>query len=377
MEATEAADKAKILIVDDEESMRDSCNQVLSKEGYVVRTAEDGVVGFKEIQNHPPDLVLVDLKMPGMGGMELLAKTRELDPNIVSVVITGYATLESAVEAMQRGAYDFLPKPFTPDELRIIVKRGLERRKLVLQATALQEEKERMRRFFITLVTHQLRGPIASVIQSLEALLVAAQGTTTQDHLRMMGRMKDRLSQLLTLTNDWLSLSKIEEGRLVESFQPLSLQELVLSVIEFFRPTAETKRVTLRTQISSATPEACGDPASLREVIANLVANAIKFNKEGGEVVVTLAEENNHFEIRVSDTGVGIDSEHLPFLFDEFYRVNSSRTKGIEGSGLGLSIAKKIVEAHRGSITVESTVGKGSTFTVCLPRLEGARPGKK
>ena len=117
--------QATILVVDDEETMRDSCCQILSKDGYLMETAKDGDSGLQKIREIKPDLVLVDLKMPGMDGMELLEKIGDVDPNIVSVVITGYATRESAVEAKKRNAYDFLPKPFTPNQLRIVIKRGL------------------------------------------------------------------------------------------------------------------------------------------------------------------------------------------------------------------------------------------------------------
>ncbi|MDH5203981.1 MAG: response regulator, partial [Nitrospirota bacterium] len=141
--------QATILVIDDEEAMRDSCCQVLTKDRYRTETAENADSGLQKIREIKPDLVLVDLKMPGMSGMELLEKVHDIDPNIVSVVITGYATIESAVEAMKRHAYDFLPKPFTPDQLRIVTKRGLERRRLALESARLQQEKEKMKENFI------------------------------------------------------------------------------------------------------------------------------------------------------------------------------------------------------------------------------------
>ncbi|NOR54101.1 MAG: response regulator, partial [Candidatus Aminicenantes bacterium] len=131
--------KSVILVIDDEESMRDSCSQALEKDGFLTYTAEDGSVGLEKIKQAKPDLVLIDLKMPGINGLVVLEKAKEIDSNIIAVVITGYATIESAVEAMKKGAYDFLPKPFTPEELRIIIRRGLERRKLILETESLQK----------------------------------------------------------------------------------------------------------------------------------------------------------------------------------------------------------------------------------------------
>ncbi len=133
-------EQPKILVVDDEQSIRDSCRQALSKSGFQVSAAEDGAKGLEILSTEPFDLVIVDLKMPGLSGMELLKKTKEIDPEIVVVVITGYATIESAVEAMKAGAYDFIPKPFTPDALRMIASRALEKRKLALENILLRAE---------------------------------------------------------------------------------------------------------------------------------------------------------------------------------------------------------------------------------------------
>src|SRR4030043_2340491 len=133
---------AIILVIDDEEVIRDSCSQVLIKEGYQTETAGDGETGLQKIREVKPDLVLVDLKMPGVCGMEVLKKIRDIDPDIIAVVITGFATIDSAVDSMKLGAYDFLPKPFTPGELRVIVGRAIEKRQMILQSLILHEEQE-------------------------------------------------------------------------------------------------------------------------------------------------------------------------------------------------------------------------------------------
>ena len=163
--------KSTILVIDDEDTMRNACQQVLCKGGYHIETSGDGVDGLHKVRKLNPDLVLVDLKMPGISGMEVLEKIGEIDSTIICIVITGYATIESAVEAMKRGAYDFLPKPFTPDELRLITKRALERRKLVLESLWLRREKEKMERSFISMVSHELRRPLIDVQEYFEVVL--------------------------------------------------------------------------------------------------------------------------------------------------------------------------------------------------------------
>ena len=149
--------QSKIVIIDDEEVVLDSCTLILEGGDYSVTTASNGALGLKLVEENQPDLVFVDLKMPGIPGIEVLEKITESNPTIVSIVITGYATVTSAVEAMKKGAYDFLPKPFTPDEFRLITKRGLERRKLMLETIALRKEKEMLRENFAAIVSHELK----------------------------------------------------------------------------------------------------------------------------------------------------------------------------------------------------------------------------
>lgn len=361
-------DISSILVIDDEESMRDSCSQVLSKDGHRVDTAENGIIGLEKIKTFKPDLVLVDLKMPGINGMEVLEKLNVLDSTIVAVVITGYANLESAIHAFKRGAYDFLPKPFTPDELRIIIKRGLERRKLILKSIALEQEKESMRKFFITMVSHQLRSPLATVQQNLEIILDGIVGDVPEKQEKLLRRARESISTLLTLIKDWLDLSKIETGKLVEAFESLSLVPLLQETIELLRPLAEEKNITVILQPDHEDiPMIKGDLQSLQQLFTNLINNAIKFNRQGGKVNITLQERDSFLEVKVSDTGIGIAENDLPFIFDEFHRVRSDETQTVPGTGLGLSIARKIAEAHSASITVESRVGEGSTFTVHFP----------
>ena len=162
---------SKVLVIDDEEIVLDSCLQILSSGDYEIQTADNGLLGIQMVEEFRPDLIFVDLKMPGISGFEVIEKIQEIDPTIVTIVITGFATIDSAVEAMQKGAFDFLPKPFTPDELRLITRRGLEKRKLVLETLALRREKELLREHFAAIVSHELKSPLATTQQHLFSLL--------------------------------------------------------------------------------------------------------------------------------------------------------------------------------------------------------------
>jgi len=357
-----------ILVVDDEESMRDSCSKILKKDGFLADTAKDGYTGLEKIEKNKPDLVLIDLKMPGISGMEVLEKIKEIDPNIIPVVITGYSTVESAVEAMKRGAYDFLPKPFSPEELRIIIRRGLERRKLILETESLQKEKKLIEENFITMVSHQLRSPLVAIQQYFEVILAGMVGEVQEKPKEMILRSRSRLEGLLNLINDWLDVARLDSGQIVDSIEPLSLKKVIKKIIEDMRPLTQDDNISLELGSCSENDLVQGDKETLEQVFSNLITNAIRYNKPKGRVIITIKENKDFISAEVKDTGIGITKEQLPFIFDQFYRVKRGEDHKIKGTGLGLSIAKKIVDAHGGSIKASSELGKGSRFTVLLPK---------
>jgi two-component system sensor histidine kinase/response regulator len=357
--------KEKILIIDDDESIQKSCRMVFSRDGYEVESALDGESGLKRYRQDRPDVVLVDLKMPGIDGMEVLRQLRSFEPDCVAIVITGYGTIQSAVEAMKRGAYDFLPKPFTPDELRIIVRRGLERRRFIRETARLRKEKQMMRDNFISMVSHELRSPLAAVQQNLMVITGGLAGEISHEARDMFLGMQTRIKGLITLIGDWLNLSRIESGEMISGMGPVDLKPLLAEVIETLSPLAEEKNVSLRIAATGPVPVTVGNRDTLRMLFTNLIHNGIKYSREGGKVEATLGEEDKRIRIEIKDTGIGIPADKTPLIFEQFYRVKGETEA--EGSGLGLSIARKIAEMHSGSIMVESEPGKGSTFTVYLP----------
>lgn len=359
-----------ILVIDDEESMRDSCCLILAREGFETDSAENGEIGLAKLQESQPDFVLIDLKMPGIGGLEVLDQVRKINPEIIPIVITGYATVGSAVEAMKRGAYDFLPKPFTPEELRLIIRRGIERKRLQQEAESLRREKKLIEENFITMVSHQLRSPLVAVAQYFEVILGGHVGEVAARQKDMIEKAKVRLEGLLDLISDWLSVARMNGGRLVDRLKPAHLEPLLARLIEFLQGLTGEKHIALTLSPGSGSDLAATDWESLEQVFSNLITNAIKYNREGGSVDVSVREEADSIIVDVTDTGVGISQEHLPFIFDQFYQIDRSKRSGDKGSGLGLTIAKKIVDAHGGTIHVTSEEGAGSTFSVRLPKAQ-------
>ena len=360
-------DQLKVLVVDDEEPIRDSCRQVLTKAGYDCHTAVDGIEGLHFAHQIEPDLVLLDLKMPGMDGLTMLERLLKTHPNVVCIVITGYATIESAVEAMKHGAFDFLPKPFTPEELRVIVTRGLEQRKLLQETAALREEKERMQQYFISIVAHELRSPLLLVKQYLDLIVGGKMGKVDDTAQEMLTGAHSTLNGLLEIIADWLKLARIDAGDIAGVAEEIDLRPVLEAVVEDLMPRAEESGVSIRLDSSFMPCTVRGHREALDVVFRNLVSNAIKYNHPEGTIVLEGACVGSSLRIDVRDTGMGIPEAEIPFIFEDFFRVKSSKTAEIPGTGLGLSIVKKIVEGHHGSIEVESTEGEGTTFSVFLP----------
>ena len=366
LEQWQVQEQATVLVIDDEMAIRDACCQALSKDGYRAEAAENAEAGLQRARHLKPDVVMVDLKMPGMGGMELLERIRDIDANIVSIVITGYATIESAVEAMKRNAYDFIAKPFTPDQLRIVIERGLERRRLAIESARLRREKERMRENFVTLVTHQLRSPLACVKQYLVVILGEYAGEVLSKQKEMIEKASKQVDSLLRLISDWLDISHIDAGNLMKKFEPVDLTLVLSETLQLLVPLANARKVTINSNLHDDIPMVQGDRESLKQAFTNLISNGIYYNREGGTVTVSTRENEGDLVLEICDTGIGISRDNLHFIFEEFFRVKNEETRRTSGSGLGLPIAKRIIEAHDGAISVASEVGKGTTFRVAL-----------
>ena len=358
----------KILIIDDEEVVLDSCQLILEGSGYPIATAMNGMQGLELLNEFQPDLVFVDLKMPGLSGFEVLERVRELDPNIVTIVITGFATVSSAVDAMKQGAYDFLPKPFTPDEFRLIVQRGFEKRRLVLEAMALRREKEMLREQFAAIISHEVRSPLGAIQQSLMALQMEVADRLDEDQKKRLERLKVRMDDLLKLIQTWLRVMSVDANKLRETFKPVSVPDVVTKAIETVQPQAVRKDIEIVASIAPAPSPVNGDEGTLVETLVNLLNNAVKYSHVSSRVVVKVEEQEDGILLSVADTGIGIPKDELPFIFEDMY-VGKSGQKIEKSSGFGLAITRRIVEAHGGTVSIESELGKGSTFTIRLPTL--------
>jgi signal transduction histidine kinase len=360
------SDSYKILIIDDEEVVLDSCTEILRGSQYELATASNGSLGLEMIKEYQPDVVFVDLKMPGIPGLEVLERIQTYDPCIVTVVITGFATIDSAVDAMKLGAHDFLPKPFTPDEFRLITRRALERRKLILETLALRREKEMLRANFAAIVSHELKSPLSAVQQNLYVLSSELSDLASDDQLNRLERMKSRITELLELIRTWLRVISSDIESIKEGFAEVHLGPLITTAVESVKSHGLRKDIDLLTEVVEPLSPVTGDAGTLTEVLVNILNNAVKYSYTGGEVLTRASNQNGEVVISVSDSGIGISSEDLPFIFNDFYSGKHSQ-QDEKGYGLGLALSNRIIEIRGGSITVDSELGKGSTFRVRLP----------
>ena len=488
-------DEVHILIIDDEKIIRDGTEHVLKKEGYKVVTAKDGEEGLECMKSAAFHMLVLDLMMPGIRGMDVLKLVQKQCPDLLVIVITGYATVGNAVEAMKIGAYDFIPKPFTPDQLRIVVRRAIDKLNLEQEMALLRREREkslqdianeksrvktiihcmadgvivtdrennivltnpsaslmlsaegidligtplsfcvknerlnqliegffsggdpqysaisqeimikkdkeifllahaapvkneegdvlgsvivfedvtylkeldRMKSDFVNMVSHELRTPLVTVSQQLSVILDGIAGEVSEKQRELLTRAKERNKGLINMVKNLLDLSKIESGEIVQYKEPLNLNVSIGKVIEMMLSQALEKGISLEFSPHEPLPFIDADVNNMEGVFTNLISNAVKYTTQGGKVTVRSTVKGGYVQVDVADTGIGIVREDLPKIFDRFYRVKTEQTRKVVGSGLGLSIVKGIIEAHLGSIEVESEPGKGTTFSVFLP----------
>lgn len=476
------SNSANILVIDDEERIREACTVVLNDHGCTVSSAEDGEKGLEMISSNHFDIVLVDLMMPTISGFDVLSEVRKNHPDTVVIVITGYATLEHSIEAMKKGAFDFIPKPFTPDQLRAVVDKSLQytnalqdiaesksrlrvlvnrltegvlttdSNKLIVQANraflhmmgyhgedvigrnvesviensdlletidktlamtpatfgevtnelTIQNEDgdtyyssrcspfrsesgsnlgtitvlhditavkkmDQMKSDFVSLVSHEIRSPMNSLLMQLKIIMDGLAGDVTEKQQEILERASGKILNLNNLVSELLDLSRIESGLIGHEKELVDIEILLSEQQKFHTPYGAEKNITIELDIADSLPSILANQQNIEEIFSNLITNAIKYSPEETTVTICAEVENKYLKIQVKDNGFGIEKDDLKNVFGRFYRVKNSATREIHGTGLGLAIVKSIVESHHGRISVDSELGRGSTFTVLLP----------
>jgi signal transduction histidine kinase len=367
----------RLLVVDDEPGMRlavarvlntytvrlgDAGDQVLN---FTVETAESGEDALEMMARSAPDLMLLDMKLPAMSGLDVLREVRERRYDTLIVMITAYATLETAIEATKRGAHDFLPKPFTPEDLRVAVRRAVRHYLVQRDARRLVDEKRQVRFQFISVLGHELKAPLAAVEGFLQILKDGSAGSDPEVIARIVDRALVRTEGMRKLIVDLLNLTRIESGQKRRELVSVDLRDVARASIETVSAAAAARNITVALEAPEPAPM-IGDRGELEIILNNLVSNAVKYNRDGGRVDVGIEPLHPGWRLRVADTGIGMTPEDCARLFQEFVRIKNDKTRTIPGTGLGLSIVKKLAQLYGGEATVESEPGVGSTFSVAL-----------
>ncbi|KAF0108724.1 MAG: response regulator receiver [Anaerolineaceae bacterium] len=375
------SDTNHILVIDDEIGICEGVKRALIPTGYRVDATISSTEGLELIRKGHYSLVLLDVKMPEASGIDLIGSIHAHDPEIVCIIITGYATVEMAVSAIKQGAYDFLTKPFSVDDLNLAVNQGLERRRLSLEArrtTAAEaesrklaeeksrlEELDRAKKQFIRLVTHELQSPI-DAIQSYLNLI--RDGYVSPDQLpEIIEKCAARADEQRALIADLLELGQMETLTTQRTAALVRLEAVLREVLDSIQPRADSRKIKIILQVEPGIPPVLADPGQCRSLWLNLLDNAVKYTPENGSVTVRLRAKAGVIVGQVTDTGIGIPPEERARLFTEFFRARNARESGVRGTGLGLVIVKRIVDGLGGQVAVRSEVGRGSTFSFEIP----------
>jgi signal transduction histidine kinase len=356
----------RILVVDDSPDNVFLIQTILEEEGYDISTAEDGPSALAQIEEYAPHLILLDVMMPGMDGFEVTQRIRKNSKLsfIPILLITAYDQ-PSVAQGLDMGADDFIRKPVEVDELLARVRSLLRLKHSVDE----RDQIARQREDFVSRLTHDLRTPLVAADRMLMLFVQGALGELSPTMYEAVDTMIRSNKNLLQMVNTLLEVYRFEAGRKNLTFLPVDIADLLENVVKELTPLAADKKLPLKLQLDQkpTSSKVLGDRLELHRVFTNIVGNAIKFTDAGSVTIRLLPDKaiKNTMKIEVEDSGSGISAQDRATLFERFRQGSHKRS----GSGLGLYLSRRIVEAHKGTIEVYSELGKGSVFVVRLPIL--------
>ena len=387
-----------LLVVDDEASVLASIVELFHGR-YHVLTAPNADQALEQLRQDSVAVVMADQRMPRISGSELLARIATLAPDVTRILMTGHADLEAVMYAINKGKiYYYVAKPWQANELEAVVEKAFEhhellreRRRLIaelrqansdleakvqartqelLEKNAALEAMNTLKNEFLGMAAHDLRSPIGNIQSLAELMLESGAEMDRQESLELVTMICTMSRSMMTLLDDLLDIAAIESGKIELRRTPVAMVPYLAEIVSYHRLLAEHKRIRLVTKIAKGLPMAFFDKERIQQVLNNLLSNAIKFSPPHTVVTLEAYPMGAGIELAVMDQGQGIRPEERHRLFGAFQRLSTKPTAGERSTGLGLTICKKIVELHGGTIGVESEVGRGSRFSFVLPIVD-------
>ena len=373
-----------ILVVENEVGMRATLCAILEDAGYKVSGLDKGAEALEMIRNQPFNVVITDIRLPDVDGMEILELAKEIDPDVAVIVMTGYGSLETAVEAVNEGAYAYFVKPANVDEIKTTIINALRQQRLSRENKRLVDDLQRSNKLlfeankqlkkttdaksaFLASMSHELRTPLNTIIGFSELMIDEVPGEINEEQRQCLNDVLSSSKHLLSLINEVLDLSKIESGKVELRLSNIILTKVIESLKSTLMPILASRKQSLDIKIEEGLPPVYTDKAKLRQVLLNLLTNAIKFTSDGGKLKIEAIRDGDWCQVSVIDNGTGIKKEDQERIFEPFTQIDALPEEKREGTGLGLALTKQLVEMCGGKIWVESEYGKGSQFTFTVP----------
>jgi hypothetical protein len=359
-------EKSTILVVDDEEIIRDLCSRALKD--YRVLEADNGRDALQILNHEHVDLILVDVMMPIMNGLDLLQQVKDRDAEQLVIVMTGYADKDIILRALKARADDFIQKPINLLQLKTSIAQALEKKALRRELIQLKQL-DRLKSDFLGLVSHKLRTPTTSISLFIQNLASGTISKDDQGFALAVDEIRKESEYLAYLIQDLLYYSDIILQDSQRKTSREDLKEIINTLANAKRPTLGQNKQILRTELTGDWPLFSLDRRRIELALGAILDNAIKFTQTGGEIILSGALNDRELSLTISDNGPGIAPEERGKIFEKFYQVDPNNTGQIRGFGLGLFYARQFVMDHGGDISLDSTVGKGTTVSIRLPRL--------
>lgn len=368
----------KVLVIDDEPGIRSGVARILNNfkvtypfmdedYSFEVKEASTGEEGIVMLDSDLPDILLLDNKLPGIQGVDVLEYIRNRKYDIIVAMITSYASIDVAIRATRDGANDFIPKPFTPQELKSSIENITKQQYLKRITHRMNQEGKKIRYQFLSVLSHELKAPLNAIEGYLRMMQEKQAGELIDDYATPIERSLQRIQGMRNLIMDLLDFTKIRLERKEEKIEEIDLERIARGAMVTVQPYAIQMEVNVGLEVNTR-DTVMADPADMEIIFNNLLSNAVKYNRQGGRARIVIESDEHDVIVSFSDTGIGISEADRENLFTEFVRIKNEKTRNISGSGLGLSIVRKVVDLYHGSVKVDSTPDTGSVFTVRLPK---------